>query len=80
MIPLAGKDTHPIAFWNLIALRRNLKPDQLYQILPENFMLFEALHGFPERDIALLAGNANKCIKIIKDMGGDQIKVPINFI
>lgn len=78
MIPLSEKDSHRIAFWNLIAIRRRIKPDQLYQILPENFMLVEALNGFPERDIEMLAGNINKCVKIVRDMGGNQIKVPVS--
>jgi hypothetical protein len=72
MVPLTEKPTHKIAFWNLVAMRRKLKPELLYDIDTSNYMLYEAFHMFPERDIGLVgAGNAIGCKKHIMELNGN---------
>lgn len=73
MVPLMEKPTHNIAFWNLVCMRRKLDPRKFYELDTHNFMLFEAMHVFPERDMVNLCGTADQVLKIlIKEMNGNE--------
>jgi hypothetical protein len=78
MVPLTEKQTHNIAFWNLVAERRKLNPNTLYGIDTRNFTLLESLHHFAERGIKPLAGNITACTKIIRNLGGEDIEIMLS--
>lgn len=83
MVPLTEKPSHNIAFWNLVAMRRKLRPEMLYDIDTSNFVLFEALHKFPERDIKMMNGitNISQTRKYIVDyLGGNTGTIDISSL
>lgn len=82
MVPLREKVSHNVAFWNLVAIRRELtKPEAFYGINTSNFVLLEALHKFPERDIGPLnIGRVLQCKKYIQELGGHITKIDVSTL
>ena len=77
MIPLTEKSNHRQIFWDVVAAKRKVQVNKLYDISPINFSLFGAMTRFPERYL-LPVVNVDTARKIIDSIvGKEDIRITI---
>ena len=78
IVPLTEKSNHRQLFWDVVASKRKVSPEKLYNISPINFSLLCALNRMPERYMLPIL-TVDQSRKIIEHfVGSEDIKISIN--